>query len=102
MMKSKLVLATAATIAFVFGASGTASAGKPTDAQMGKTERMKQMNKYQKKMGTEKGNIGATMDTKGEKMKTGANQGSAAVEETATTPATKKHAGGEKGTDKMK
>jgi len=100
MMKSNLVLATAATIAFVFGASGTASAGKPADAQMSKTERMKQMNKHQKKMGTEKGNIGATMDTKGEKMKTGANQTGAAVKDTATTPATKKQTGGEKGTNK--
>jgi hypothetical protein len=100
MMKSKLVLAAATAIAFAFGAMGTASAG--ADAHMSKAQRMKQMNKHQKKMGTEKGNIGATMDTTGEKMKTGANQGSAAVEETATTPATKKHAGGEKGTDKMK
>jgi len=87
MMKSKLVLMTA--IAFVFGASGTASAGMagqgthPDTKMSEKAEAAKKgmSSKAESKMG---------------------NKGSAAVEETATTPATKKNAGGEKGTDKMK
>lgn len=89
-MKSKLVLAIATAIAFAFSA-GTASAGmsgQGTHPDAKKPE-------YKEK------NPGDTTGKK-EASRTGAKQTGAAVEETATTPATKKSTGGEKGTDKMK
>ncbi|MBA2490292.1 MAG: hypothetical protein ACR2KU_14060 [Gammaproteobacteria bacterium] len=97
-MKSQLVLVTATAIAFAFGALSTASAG--ADAHMSKMKRMQQMEKHQKKMGTEKSHMGAVMGKKGMPKSGMGTKGGAAVKETATTPATKKDVGGEKGTDK--